>query len=254
MKTQESLALQFVGSFTTGDSEILNEFHEDYKMHRPEYPSTMETMASFFPGQPYGMKTENVRYFVDGDIVVTHNYTSEYPGSSPFISIDILRFKDGKIADYWDNMEVESETSESSNSQYDGATLVEDFEKTKSNKSLITAHTQNILIDGKIERLEEYVNQTHLDQHAVGVENGFKAYESYLLSRDYNVVTLKKVLGQGNFVLAICDGMLDKQAATFYNMYRIKNDKIVEHWEVTEVNAPKDKWANTNGRTNFSHV
>jgi len=41
-----------------------------------------------------------------------------------------------------------------------------------------------------------------------------------------------KVLGQGNFVLMMSEGLFDGKPTAFYDLYRLEEGKQVEHWDV----------------------
>lgn len=46
--------------------------------------------------------------------------------------------------------------------------------------------------------------------------------------------TIQKVLGEGNFVLTLSEGHFGNAHNTFYDLFRVKNGKIAEHWDVIE--------------------
>ena len=60
--------------------------------------------------------------------------------------------------------------------------------------------------------------------------------------------TNHKVLGEGNFVLSISEGSFAGKATSFYDLFRVENGKIVEHWDVMESIIPKEQWKNANGK------
>ena len=83
--------------------------------------------------------------------------------------------------------------------------------------------------------------------------------ESFLaalhMMADNNIVMyftkMHKILGEGNFVLAMSEGMYGKDdgiLTAFYDLFRLENGKIVEHWDVIESILPKDRWQNSNGK------
>ncbi|MGI0019912.1 MAG: nuclear transport factor 2 family protein [Nitrososphaera sp.] len=59
---------------------------------------------------------------------------------------------------------------------------------------------------------------------------------------------LHKVIGQGNFVLALAEGEFSGKRVAFYDLFRIENRKIVEHWDVIQDIPPKENWKNQNGK------
>lgn len=56
------------------------------------------------------------------------------------------------------------------------------------------------------------------------------------------------ILGEGNFVLVVNEGLFDNKPASFYDFYRLEDNKIVEHWDVIEHIPPEDIWKNSNGK------
>jgi predicted SnoaL-like aldol condensation-catalyzing enzyme len=64
----------------------------------------------------------------------------------------------------------------------------------------------------------------------------------------FKITTLHKVLGQGNFVLMMSDGVFDGQPTAFYDLYRMDAGKQVEHWDVLEAIPPSSEWKNANGK------
>ena len=60
--------------------------------------------------------------------------------------------------------------------------------------------------------------------------------------------TVHQVLAQGNFVLAVSEGTFGGAATSYYDLWRVENGKIAEHWDVMETIASKDTWQNRNGK------
>ena len=56
------------------------------------------------------------------------------------------------------------------------------------------------------------------------------------------------MLAQGNYVLAVSEGIFGGAPTSYYDLWRIENGKIAEHWDVMETIAEKDSWANQNGK------
>jgi predicted SnoaL-like aldol condensation-catalyzing enzyme len=57
-----------------------------------------------------------------------------------------------------------------------------------------------------------------------------------------------KVLGEGNFSLVLSEGFFLGQHVAFYDLYRLENDKILEHWDVIEEIPAPENWKNSNGK------
>lgn len=58
-------------------------------------------------------------------------------------------------------------------------------------------------------------------------------------------------LGEGNFVPAISEGEFAGKHTSFYDLFRIENHKIAEHWDVIEAIIPGNGWKNSNGKFGF---
>ena len=56
------------------------------------------------------------------------------------------------------------------------------------------------------------------------------------------------VLAQGNFVLAVSEGTFGGAPTSYYDLWRVENGKIAEHWDVMETIADQSTWANDNGK------
>jgi len=57
-----------------------------------------------------------------------------------------------------------------------------------------------------------------------------------------------RVLGEGNFVLVVSEGKLADKHTSFYDLFRLENGKIAEHWDTIETIPPKEQWKNNNGK------
>ena len=49
-------------------------------------------------------------------------------------------------------------------------------------------------------------------------------------------------------MLVMSEGLFDAKPAAFYDLYRIEDNKMVEHWDVVEAIPPKEQWKNSNGK------
>ena len=62
----------------------------------------------------------------------------------------------------------------------------------------------------------------------------------------YNEIHM--VLAQGNFVLAVSEGTFGGTPTAYYDLWRVENGKIAEHWDVMETIADRSTWANDNSK------
>lgn len=79
-----------------------------------------------------------------------------------------------------------------------------------------------------------------------GLNAALTAYAEQGINMVYNETHL--LLGQGNYVLAASEGYLGDVPTTYYDLFRVENGKIAEHWDVMETLKDQADWANENGK------
>ena len=60
------------------------------------------------------------------------------------------------------------------------------------------------------------------------------------------------ILGEGNFVLTVSEGEFMGNHSAFYDLFRVENSKIVEHWDAIETIPAASAWKNQNGKFGFN--
>ncbi|KYC40769.1 hypothetical protein WA1_24355 [Scytonema hofmannii PCC 7110] len=192
------------------------------------------------------------RAIEDGDYSVLHaDYILGDWGS--MVGFEIHRWEDDRIVEHWDNLcPTPTEKNVSGRSMTDGATEVFDLERTQSNKALVYEFTKKILIDGELSSLSNYFADGALVQHSPYYGDGVQSFEAMVKAWQADGETayqrMHLLLGEGNMVLVISEGIFKNKPAAFYDLYRLANDKIAEHWEVFETIPPCDTWKNSNGK------
>ena len=200
---------------------------------------------------PNSAKVNTVRAFEDGDFVFTQ---TDYNFFGPKIGFDIFRFENGKIVEHWDNLQEKPENpNPSGHTMIDGTTEIKDINKTEENKTLVKNFVEDILVNGKMEKLAGYFDGDNYIQHNPNIANGLSGLGKALEYMASQGITMKfdkvhRVLGEGNFVLTISEGSFGDKHTSFYDLFRVENGKIAEHWDVMETITPKDEWKNDNGK------
>jgi len=200
---------------------------------------------------PNSAKVNTVRVFEDGDFVFTQ---TDYNFFGPKIGFDIFRFENGKIVEHWDNLQETPENpNPSGNTMIDGTTEIKDIDKTEENKTLVKNFVNDILVNGKMEKLAGYFDGDNYIQHNPNIANGLSGLGKALEYMASQGITMKydkvhRVLGEGNFVLTVSEGSFADKPTSFYDLFRVENGKIAEHWDVMETITPKSEWKNDNGK------
>lgn len=199
---------------------------------------------------PNSAKVNTIRSFQDGDFVFTH---TDYNFFGPKVGFDIFRFEDGKIVEHWDNLQETAKPNPSGHTMVDGATEIKDLDKTAANKTIVRSFVDDILVNGKMEKLAAYFDGDNYIQHNPNIPDQLSGLGKALGEWANQGITMKydtihKVLGEGNFVLVVSEGHLAGKHTSFYDLFRVENGKIAEHWDVIEPMATKENWKNNNGK------
>jgi len=199
---------------------------------------------------PDSAKVHTVRAFQDGEYVFTH---TSYNFFGPKIGFDIFRFENGKIVEHWDNLQATAKPNPSGHTMIDGTTQIKDLNRTKANKALGKAFVEDILMNGKMDKLAGYFDGDNYIQHnplipdrLSGLRKALDEWRRQGIIMKYH--TIHKVLGEGNFVLVVSEGYLAGKHDAFYDLFRVANGKIAEHWDVIEEIPAKKTWKNNNGK------
>ncbi|RIV18709.1 hypothetical protein DYU11_27455 [Fibrisoma montanum] len=196
-------------------------------------------------------KVNTVRTFEDGAYVFTH---TDYNFFGPKIGFDIFRFEDGKIVEHWDNLQgTPTAANPSGHTMTDGPTQAIDQAKTQANKTLVRSFVDDILVNGRMEKLAGYFNSDSYIQHNPQIADGLSGLGKALEAMAKQGITMKYdkihlVLGEGNFVLVQSEGSFGGKPTSFYDLFRVENGKIAEHWDTIETIPAKSEWKNNNGK------
>ncbi|WP_232577110.1 nuclear transport factor 2 family protein [Photobacterium carnosum] len=200
-------------------------------------------------------KVDIKRAYQDGKYVFTH---TDYTFFGPKVGFDVFRFEDGLIVEHWDNLTEKSALNPSGRTQLDGATAVSDLDKTEENKALVTDFVDTILVNGKLAQLGRFIadGDANYLQHNSAIADGLSGLGNALEAMAKQGIKMAYtqnhiVLGEGNFVLSISEGSFAGEHVSFYDLFRIENNKIVEHWDTIEPIPAKDSWKNNNGKFGF---
>ena len=128
-----------------------------------------------------------------------------------------------------------------------------DLDKTDANKALVAAFVNDILMGGNPSKVTDYISTEKYHQHNPAVADGLDALGKALqeMAEAGMPMTYTKnhmVLGQGNFVLTVSEGQFLNKHVSFYDLFRVEDGKIVEHWDTIEPIPAQAQWKNDNGK------
>ena len=255
--TNQEKAVALLNAIETGDQQAISYVNPtSYIQHNLAVGDGLAGFGEVLQALPKGSAKVNVvRAFQDGDYTFSH---TEYNFFGPKIGFDVFRFEDGKIVEHWDNLQETAPANASGRTQIDGSTELTDLDKTEENKAIVTDFVNTVLLKGELDKLTQFIspNEGGYIQHNPGVADdlsGLGAALGALAEQGMPMIYTEnhKVLGQGNFVLSISEGEFLKQHVAFYDLFRVENGMLVEHWDTIETIPAKADWKNSNGKFGF---
>lgn len=230
-------------------------FDEPYIQHNQAVATGLEAFkslaATVIAGNP-AFSYRMVRVFADADIGVAHGIYEGF-GDMPLVAFDVFRVEDGKIVEHWDNLAPLAPDNPSGRSQTDGPVTVSDHDRTEANKALVADFVDTVLIGGAFDAIGSYFDGDAYIQHNSNIADGVSGLGAGLQALADAGITMRitrrhAVYGEGNFVLVVSEGDISGQPTAFYDLFRVENGKIAEHWDVIAPILPISEAANTNGK------
>ena len=239
-------------SIETGDPNpiaVVNQ--EKYIQHNPQTHEGSEGLEALFKRLSKTSPRVNiVRAFEDGDYVFAH---TEYDFAKSNIGFEVFRFDGDHVVEHWDNIQRRQGPNPSGHTMVDGPTAATDHALTETNRQIVRAFVDEVLIRRRLDRLDHYIDEAHFTQHNPGIADGLPAFRSALEERSKSGFKIAyaqnhRALAEGNFVLAVSEGLFAGAHSSFYDLFRVDDGKLVEHWGTIEAIPPRSAWKNDNGK------
>ena len=256
-QSQTEKALALINTFATGDTDTARSLLADgYIQHNLAYGTGADAFigsVEYLASADVKTTVNNIRAFEDGDKVFLQTIYN-FAGAGEQVAFDIFRFdENGKIVEHWDNLADLAEPNPSGHTQTDGTMEVTDLDKTEENRELIKNFLYDVMQGNNLDKTQDYFDGDKYIQHNTGIADGVSGLNAALgalakqgISMVYDKVHM--VLAQGNFVLAVSEGTFGGEPTSYYDLWRVENGKIAEHWDVMETIADQSTWQNENGK------
>ena len=256
-QSQTEKALALINTFATGDTDTARSLLSDgYIQHNLAYGTGADAFigsVEYLASADVKTTVNNIRAFEDGDKVFLQTIYN-FAGAGEQVAFDIFRFdENGKIAEHWDNLAALAEPNPSGHTQTDGTMEVSDLDKTEENRELVKNFLYDVMQGNNLDKTPDYFDGDNYIQHNSDIADGVSGLNAALgalaeqgISMVYDEVHM--VLAQGNFVLAVSEGTFGGAPTSYYDLWRVENGKIAEHWDVMETIADQSTWQNQNGK------
>lgn len=221
----------------------------NYIQHNPQTHEGSEGLAVLFQKLSQTNPTVNmVRGFYDGDYVFAH---MEYKFRQPKVCFEVFRFgSEGRAVEHWDNLQIQSASPNASGRFMTDGTTTGDktSSKTESTRTIVRDFLQTVLVQQHVDQCDTFIDTNLYAEHNPELSDNLDELKQRIQNKfiDYRVV--HRILCQDNFGLSVTEGFRNGVHTSFYDLFRVEHEKIVEHWDTTETVVPQSEWKNTNGK------
>ena len=242
--TQTEKALALINTFNSGDVELAKKLlAPGYIQHNLAFGTGADAFVAAVAGlqqAPVKTTVKNIRSFEDGDKVFLQTVYN-FAGAGEQVAFDVFRFEDGKVAEHWDGIADIAAPNPSGHTQIDGCMEKKDKDKTDQNRDTVKGFVYDVLHGQAPEKLTGYIADG-----LSGLGAALEALGKQGIQMIYNKTHL--ILAEGNYVFAVSEGTFGGNPMSYYDLFRVENGKIAEHWDVMQPIPPKEEWQNQNGK------
>jgi predicted SnoaL-like aldol condensation-catalyzing enzyme len=224
-----------------------------YVQHNLALGDGLGPLLEYFDQLPEGTsRVDAVRAFEDGDISFAHlEYRLE--GYGHVAGFEVHRWEGDRIVEHWDNLQpIPDRPNLSGHSMLDGPTEPEELDQAEYNKRRAGDFVSSVLVERETGPLDEFLDGGQYTQHSPHWGDGAVELRRMLATTEgpdaVRYVALHRVLGEGNFCLTMSEGSVGGKHCAFFDLFRLREGKVVEHWDVVEGIPPRAEWKNENGK------
>ncbi len=192
-----------------------------------------------------------VRAIEDGPNVFLHVYQSLNNGEAEWVTADLFDTDDNdRMIEHWDVIAPFAGKTKSGRTMVDGPVDVEDLEQTDANKETVHRFFDDILMNGRVDKITDYISTDQYDQHAPDIDDGLDGLMNHFkrLHASGEVAKYHKLhnlIGQGNFVVTFSHLQRGDSHYAVFDIFRLEDGKLVEHWDVQEKILAPEQWNNS---------
>lgn len=177
-----------------------------------------------------------IRTLLDGNWLVLHTLTTTDTGK--VVTFEAFEFDGQTIKQHLHTETPYLETpTPSGHTQLDGPAHIDANYDTETTRALVTDTVNATLMGGPhLEHAADYMRDDYI-QHHVGIPDGLETVRKGVqmlkaAGKESIYTSLNHVIAAGDFALAISDGHAENVEKTYYDLFRVQEDKIAEHWDI----------------------
>lgn len=233
-----------------GNINVVDEYTgARYTQHSTGVSDGAEGFKEFF--SDFLNRTNNrdirvIRAIEDGRNVFVHVYQDIDNGKAKWVTTDMFDTdKNDKMIEHWDVIAAYTEVEDtvSGNDVILGDFELKDLDKTEENKELVKNLINDVFQNGKHHLIDKYIHNDCI-QHAPHLLNGIESIKKLLAEKDIYYDFIFKTIGQGDYVVSYSKILIEGKEFSGFDIFRVENRMIVEHWENKELIPSRSELTN----------
>lgn len=212
-----------------------------YKQHTAGVLDGIEGFVEYYTkfASKYKQRDIQIIRAIDGkDYVFLHCFQNLDNGKVRQVTADFFAFDaSGRVIEHWDVIGPYHDNTPSEHTSLDGKTKIEDQHLTEDNKFVVLDMIENVLQEnGDKSKIYSYISDEEFTQHNAELADGIENFRPLVMSKQHGIHYERVVLAaaQGNFVAALSEVNSSGKLYAQVDIFRLRNHKIVEHWDVAE--------------------
>ncbi len=196
------------------------------------------------------------RTLADGQHVLLHSSTQPLRRreDAGVVAFDLFRFEGQQIVEHWRSEEPNTGINPSGRTQVDGEVAIADLDLTRDNLELVRLFKQLVTVELRYDFIERFIDDRNYAQHASKVGDGIARLKKRIaeVAQQANrastaVMNPRKYLAEGNFVFCLVEARSELQHNANWDLFRLENRMLVEHWDVISAIPPREAWKSDTG-------
>lgn len=166
---------------------------------------------------------------VDGNFVFVQAYQNIDNGKAQWVTTDLFDTDtEDYIIEHWDVIDAYHQQP---NDPALGEFNITDLDKTENNKKLVREFLVNSFQNKDYKNIPNFVSD-NLIEHSQYYKT---TIQEYAIENNITYDFIFKLIGQGNYVVAYSKVIINDDAFALFDIFRLEDNIIVEHWDNKEV-------------------
>jgi predicted SnoaL-like aldol condensation-catalyzing enzyme len=229
--------------FRHGNLAVIDAFiGTEYINHNPHAPDGPEALRRFVTG--FKAAHPNLQYTVarviaEDDLVLLHSHAVLDPGTKGQIVVDIFRVRDGKIVEHWDVIQPVPDTTLNGNDMFSTLSGPAGPTDTAASKRVASALFDEVTAGRDLTAFDRYAADPlyeHNPRSANGIAAAKELFTSTFATKPAFRARVKRVIAEGEHVAFHHHATFtpDDRGLAVIDIFRVRNGKVVEHWDVVQ--------------------